>query len=323
MLKKIAKYISVIASLCLAAYFLNPQKVWLSLNTASPKIIAITVLLILFCFVAAGARWSVICRGIGIPSIDTWKKIKLNHASSFVDMMLPIYGGSDAFCAIAVASTRNECGWKAASSIIISRAIGYLFAILIAATICSSQDIPTEWKIAIISIAVFSLIVISILPRLTKRMPEILQSLKDIPIYDPTMKKTWIKAFILTAISQGLLITSRAWLGWELGVDLTWLQYAFISSAILVLTPFVPSFGFIGLGTATFVTFSAYFGADPEAAAALSIAWYGCWVIAIAPGIIFFKEVNGKEIMEKISTKTRKMIAESHKTQISPDKISN
>jgi len=294
------KLASIAIAISLAFVYIDPEKTWLAIKDLSAFDMAATVSMILMSFLAAGARWATMCRGVGIPSINTWKKIKLNYAASFVDMILPIYGGSDAFCAFSVSSQRGNCGIASVAGIVASRANGYLIAIFIC--LISSfylRNIQDTWRIMILLLFILVLILIAASPWVVKIVLQKLIKANTSFSWTNKSRTAWGKALFFSVVAQVFLISSRAWVGWGAGVDLSWTEYAFISSILLILTPLIPSFGFIGIGTVTFVSFASYMGADPEAATAMSIAWYGCWTLAIIPGLYFLKDFDTRKLLDQ------------------------
>jgi len=291
----------VAVAILLAYFYIDPEKTWRSLRSISALDFTFTIMMITASFLAAGARWAVVCRGIGIVDVSTWTKIKLNYASAFVDMISPVYGGSDAYCAYSVASKRENSGAASLMSVLVSRLSGYFVAIFICVVCSYFLEIKQTWREILLSLFFFVPIIILFSPRLIKMIPLRFNKVKSFLSLSQVSGDSWMKAFSLSILAQFFLISSRAWVGWSIGLDLSWIEYAFISSVLLILTPITPSFGFIGLGTVTFVSLAAYFGANPETATAMSIVWYACWVVMILPGFLFLKDLDSEKLFAKIA----------------------
>lgn len=301
MFKALLKWAVAIVALFLVFYYLDIARIKDSvLSVGLLPFLSVAGFLIL-ANVFAGMRWCAICKGLGIPNVDYSNKIKINFAASFVSLAIPFPGGGDAFRAVAVSAVRKTEGWDPALSVLFSRVNGFSMAIILAITttflVSRSDNILYFYGMIFLVISLLFLIPLVSISKVLKR--------KSSPLF----LKAWFISLLLSLLFQLTMITSRYYMGIEIGLDMTWLQYAFIGSIMFLLSPILPSFGFLGFSSVGFVSYLVSIGQSADLGASLVFSWYLSWVLAaLIPGVYCFYNIDGREILGFTKSRIRHVI---------------
>ncbi len=278
--------------------------VWERIQSVNILWVFLALLCVMLAYTLSGIRWAWLAQGLGLD-ISLKRKIKLYFLGMFASLFLPSSIGGDLIRGILLAKKkgRSGIGVKAAASVIIDRLNG-LYTLVILITICLLFfSWPWQWWL-IWGILFFSMwacipILYLFLPKLTSWLPKKLKQIKKLPITNKNFTRAWWRSMLLSIILLLLLIQAHVFLGIAVGLQLAWPAYVIMIGLVAVATVIPISFNGFGIREAGYVSFSVYFGANADEAAAMAALWVITIGLSAIPGAWVLWRMGGISSLKK------------------------
>jgi len=243
-------------------------------------------------------RWTWLARGLGL-AVRVSRKIQIYFLGMFLSLFLPSTIGGDVARGFLLARGREGAGWTAAASIILERVNGLLALTAITSVCMLSVDLPAHWRnLWLLGVAALWAGMLTY-PFWHRRLPGFLQRWRDVAIDRPEFFGAWWRGMVLSFCFQSVVIATTMILGHATGLEMSWAAYGVMVGLVSIASTLPVSFNGFGVREAGYVGFASYFGASPEAAAAMAALWVIVLAVVAAPGAWVLWRMGGTSALRR------------------------
>jgi len=247
-------------------------------------------------------RWAWLANGLGL-AVNTLRKIQLYFLGMFLSLFLPSIIGGDVARGWMLARDREGAGWAAAASVILERVNG-VFGIMVLITFCLFyQTVPDSmaliWYVSTLLLWVAMVMTPWWWPRLQSLKIERLSGWKHLPLTSAAFRGAWWRSLPVSVLFQSLVIQAHVFLGFAVGLELSWAAYGLMVCLVALASALPISFNGFGIREAGYVGLAVWFGGNSDAAAAMAMLWVLVLVIAAIPGGVVLWRLGGTRALKK------------------------
>ncbi len=281
--------------------YVDLQQVWQRMAGVNPVWLLAACGGMLLGYALCGLRWAWIAEGLDIP-VSRRRKIDLYFLGMFASLFLPSTIGGDVVRGLLLAKGegRRQMGLRAAASVILDRINGMCALVLLLTACMLFFSWPWLWWLSWLGLVVAMWGGMLIYPWLHARLPQRMQSIKALPLQQPSFQRMWWRSLPVSLLFQMLIVQVHMFLGMAVGLEMSWAAYSIMVGLVALVATLPISLNGFGVREAGYVGFATYFGANADAATAMAALWVIVLAIAALPGAWVLWRMGGIRELRKV-----------------------